>query len=165
MPGPRLVLICGLPGSGKTTLARALEADLGGIRMCPDEWMAALEVDLYDEPFRARVEALQWELARQLVQLGQTVIIEWGVWARSERDTIRTRARELGVPVELRFLDAPLETLWERVRDRNEHRPPGTAIISYENLVDWSERLFETPTAEELSRFDPAAIDPPRPGG
>ena len=106
--------------------------------------------------FRARIEALQWELAQELVLRGVSVVIEWGVWARSERDTVRLRARELGVPVELHYLDAPLDVLWERVRDRNEHGPPGTAIVSYENLVDWSERLFQAPTPEEQARFDPS---------
>ncbi len=35
--GPRLVIICGLPGSGKTTLAKALERRLRAILFEPDE--------------------------------------------------------------------------------------------------------------------------------
>ena len=34
----RLVLLCGLPASGKTTLARRLAASYGAVRLNPDEW-------------------------------------------------------------------------------------------------------------------------------
>ncbi len=38
-----LVVVCGLPGSGKTTHARRLEHEIDAERLCPDEWMQALE--------------------------------------------------------------------------------------------------------------------------
>jgi hypothetical protein len=36
---PRLVLLCGLPASGKTTLARELAESYGAVRLNPDEWV------------------------------------------------------------------------------------------------------------------------------
>ena len=92
----RLIIVCGLPGSGKTTVAQALEHDFGAVRLSPDDWMDALSVNLYDEESRQRIETLQWTLAQRLLALGMVVIIEWGTWARAERDTLRLRARELG---------------------------------------------------------------------
>ncbi|MFE0150582.1 AAA family ATPase [Nonomuraea sp. NPDC059007] len=60
MPGGEtkalLIVLCGLPGSGKTTLARRLAAELPAVRLCPDEWLAKLGVDLYDEGARERLE-------------------------------------------------------------------------------------------------------------
>src|SRR5712691_3638007 len=50
--GPRLIIVCGLPGSGKSTHAKLLEARLGAIRFSPDEWMDALSLDPYDEERR-----------------------------------------------------------------------------------------------------------------
>ncbi len=60
MPG-RLVVVCGLPGSGKTTLALQLEGRYSAVRCNPDEWLAKLRIDLFDQVSRGRVEALQWE--------------------------------------------------------------------------------------------------------
>src|SRR5205823_1352079 len=40
--GARLILTCGLPGAGKTALARRLAADRGAVRLTKDEWLWAL---------------------------------------------------------------------------------------------------------------------------
>ena len=121
----RLIVVCGLPGSGKTTLGRRLEVEHGAVRLSPDEWMAALDVDVLDERTRTLVEQLQWQLAQRLLQLGQLVVIEWGTWARDERDGLRKRTRALGAAVELRVLDQPDDVLWERVRARDAEPPGG----------------------------------------
>jgi predicted kinase len=151
---PRLVVICGLPGSGKTTLAQEIEASTGAVRMCPDEWMTSLEIDLWDQLARARVEALQWKLAQVLLQRGQGVVIEWGVWHRHERDGLRHRARELGVEVELRYLDVPLDEIVRRMQARNEAKPWGTVEIDEADLREWA-TVIEVPDAEEQALFDP----------
>ncbi len=112
---PQLIIVCGLPGSGKTTHAKQVEQDLRAVRFCPDEWMEALQIGAWDSDARERIEKLQWTLAQKLLSLGHTVVIEWGTWARSERDALRTQARALGAAVELHFLDAPVEILFGSV--------------------------------------------------
>jgi predicted kinase len=149
----RLIIICGLPGCGKTTVARALERRLDAIRFCPDEWMEMLSLDIYDEERRARIETLQWQIARRLLQHGLVVIIEWGTWGRSERDVLRMGARELGVAVELHYLHAPEEVLWARIRRRGVENPP----ITREALSQWLEK-FQAPTPGELALFDPPLL-------
>jgi predicted kinase len=150
-----VILLCGLPGSGKTTLARRLADDLGAVRMCPDEWLRALGIDLWDQAARARVEALQWSQTLDLVRHGLTVVVEWGVWSRAERDVARAGARQVGAAIELRHLDVPLDELWRRLEARNARAGPGDAVIDRASLESWW-RLIERPTAEELDLFDPA---------
>lgn len=55
----RLVVVCGLPGSGKTTLGIRLETEYGAIRLSPDEWMEAIGVDIFDERTRERIARLE----------------------------------------------------------------------------------------------------------
>src|SRR5258706_3119675 len=111
---PRLVLLCGLPASGKTTLARQLAESYGAVRFNMDEWESALDVDPFDDGFQVRLEAKFWELTQRLLVLGTSVVLEWGFWARSERDEKREAARKLGVAVELPFLHAAFEALGRR---------------------------------------------------
>jgi len=148
-PRARLIIVCGLPGSGKTTRAKALELRHGAVRLSADDWMDALALNLWDEASRARIEALQWKLAQQLLARGLTVIIEWGTWGRSERDTLRTGARALGAAVELHFLSAGVDELFDRIQRRGMENPPATR----ENLLQWV-RVFEAPTLEEMALFD-----------
>ena len=148
----RLILLCGLAGAGKTTVAKQLEAD-GAVRMCPDEWLVALGFDIYDKDARIAVERLQWEWSQALVLRGLTVADESGVWQRWERDLRRIWAREHGIPVELRFLDAPLEVLAARVAERNRTLPEGAPRIDPALVAFWDRRI-ERPDADELALFD-----------
>ena len=143
----RLILLCGLPGSGKTTLAKQLERDLGAVRLCPDDWLSALGVDLFDEPFRARLEQALITHAGELLRRGVSVVLEFGFWSRAERDGMRAFGRELGVEVELRYLAVPFEELVRRV----EARP--CVPLTRAHLTEYRD-LFEAPTPDELALFD-----------
>lgn len=158
----RLIILCGLPGAGKTTLARQLEHAHMAVRLSPDDWLAALSIDLYDADRRAAIEALQWQLAETLLVRNVPVIIDWGSWSRSERDQLRLGARALGAAVELRYLAASPEILFGRVARRGLEDPPITLAM----LSEWHDQ-FEPPSVEEMALFDPPrpALASTGPGG
>lgn len=156
----RLILLCGIAGAGKTTVAKQLEAG-GAMRMCPDEWLVALGFDVYDRDARLAVEALQWEVTSALLASGTTVVDESGVWQRAQRDARRAWARQHGVDVELRFLDAPVDVLTARVAERNRSLPEGAPRIEPALVAFWDQRI-ERPDADELALFDPPGPWPSR---
>jgi broad-specificity NMP kinase len=98
----RLIIVCGLPGSGKTTLAKAIEERLDAVRFSPDDWVDALGVDLHEEESRARIEALQWSLAQRLLTLDLAIIVEWGTWENRREMAGANRGR-------VALFDSPLE--------------------------------------------------------
>ena len=147
-PG-RLIIIAGLPGTGKSTLAKKLALRFQATIYSPDNWMDALGVNLWDNAVRDAVERLQWQQAQDILRLGGTAIIEWGTWARSERDILRTGARALGSAAELRFLDAEPAVLYARMSARGRENPP----MTLDQLQAYSAAI-ERPTAEELAFYD-----------
>ena len=139
----RLVLICGLPASGKTTLGRELARRIPAIRLNKDQWTTQLGHDVWDDEFRLRVEAQLWALTRELLAQGQSVILEWGHWARVERDEKRLGARSLGVGVELHYLDAPLEELYQRCDQPGIVRPLRTSLEEFRQLHEKRRSSYE----------------------
>ena len=111
--------------------------------------MQALSLILHDEDKRVQMEALQWTQTQRLLALGQTVIIEWGTWGRSERDTLRLGAKALGAVAELHYLSAPVEVLFERVQRCGMEAPP----LTQEDLMR-NAQAFQVPVAEESALFD-----------
>jgi len=72
---------------------------------------------------------------------------------------MRTAARDLGVGVELHFLEVPAEELWRRLEIRNSAPPWDSQPIGRADLDEWI-LTFEAPDASELALFD----DPPHAG-
>lgn len=152
-----LFLTCGLQGSGKTALAKRLEVEQSALRLTADEWLHELHPDVAGaelDALREPVERVQWDVAARALELGCSVILDWGLWSRGERDHYRLAARGLGVRVVLCMIDATRDELMERLSRRNAAAPPGTFHIS-ESRLDESIGLFERPTEEELALFDP----------
>lgn len=156
-----LHLICGLPGSGKTTLAKQLEHSANAVRFCPDEWIATLMANPYDRLEQRRIrpiiQNLQWQTAKRLLALGQNVILDYGFWSRQERDKYRSEAQALGVCVELHFLNLDRAELIERLAQRNANLSPGTFPVTPQELnlyASW----FEPPTAPELAEYGCSAL-------
>ena len=149
----RLILTCGLPGAGKTTLARQLAADRGAARLTTDEWLWALGSTPWNATTQRKVEQQLRQLAQEILRLGLSVVLDFGLWARSERDELRSVARAVGVGVELHYLDVPAEELWRRIDARNAQPPWDAHPIRRADLDGWLP-LFEAPDAAELDLFD-----------
>jgi predicted kinase len=145
-----LYLVCGLPGAGKTTFAKQLELETGALRLCPDEWMAKLNVDLFDEAFRYQLEQQMMVVAKNVLQQGGSAIIEFGSWAASERTALRMLALEAGAQAWLYWLDAPVAELARRVAARGG---ADVVYLSEAKLQEISSQI-QRPTKEEAALFD-----------
>ena len=154
---PTLILFCGLPGSGKTTLAKRLEQTGKGIRICTDEWQEHLGVDQSNEEFHEKLQARLYELALALLRSGQDVILEDGLWQKSERSQKRADAKRCNARTEMHFFDLSFDEIWRRLAYRNDNLTYGAVPTTRQQLEGYWQ-LFQRPDEYELRLFDTYTI-------
>lgn len=155
---PTLVLMVGLPGTGKTTVARQLEAD-GALRLTKDEWVKALYGPEDPSEATAVIEGRLIALALRAVELGVDVVVDFGLWSRDERTALRQAAADVGARAELRYLALEPAEQRRRLDRRYADAPHTTWHMSGEDLAGWAAR-FTPPTPGELDGSEPLD-DPP----
>jgi predicted kinase len=152
-----LHLMVGLPCSGKTTLALTLEREHSALRLTLDEWHLRLfGQDAEDPEHNARhslIESLLWDVASRALVLRTNVILDFGFWAREEREDFRSRAKQLGASSEVHFLEVPPDELLRRLAQRNAQLSKFSFRIPEEMMKPWI-AFFQKPTSDELRRRD-----------
>ncbi|MFC7484216.1 AAA family ATPase [Luedemannella flava] len=98
----------GLPCAGKTTAARRIEIEYQALRLTKDEWMKALYGHENPESASDVIEGRLIQIGIRALELGNNVVIDFGLWSRDERSALRRAAADLGATVELRYFELTL---------------------------------------------------------
>jgi aminoglycoside phosphotransferase family enzyme/predicted kinase len=138
---PAIVLMHGLSGSGKSTVAQALLEDLGAIRIRSDVERKRLhgyagtertdspvERNLYSPAASARTYRRLAALARATVRAGWPVVVDAAFLRRADRESFRALALREFVPFVVVSCEAAEATLRDRViRREGDARDPSEA--------------------------------------
>ncbi|MEV6048409.1 AAA family ATPase [Streptomyces xanthochromogenes] len=155
-PAPRAILMAGLQGAGKTTLARALEG-AGLQRVSPDEEMfrryGHYGRDFPRGEFLVREAPVLKDIAQEVQRLlatGHEVVVDHGFWTLEERALWATLVAEAGGEPVLIYLPAPHQVRWGRIQERNERSLVDANSIEFseEDLLRHANR-FEAPAPDE----------------
>ncbi len=159
MRPPTLFLTIGLPGTGKTTTARRLEIAHSALRLTKDEWVKALYG--HENPASAQdvIEGRLIQIGLRALELGIDVVLDYGLWSRDERSSLRQAAADLGALVEMHYLDLDPAEQRARLARRQGEASHTSWPMSEEELTEWAAR-FEVPTPGELDGTEPID-DPP----
>jgi predicted kinase len=155
-----LYLTVGLPGAGKTTLARRIADSEGILRLTPDEWMAPLFGDSDADGRRDILEGRMIWVAHEVLRSGASVVLDFGCWSPEERYAIRAIAESTGARFDLRYVRIDEEVRRARATSRWETAPETTFPMSDADH-DRFAALCRPPSAAELSY---APIPDPPPG-
>ncbi|NEB94936.1 AAA family ATPase [Streptomyces bauhiniae] len=159
---PSCVLMAGLPGSGKTTLSRAL-AERGFIRLCPDEEMfrrhGVYGVDFPRGVFptleRPVLEETSEELRSQL-RSGHCVVVDHGFWTPDDRAHWRSIAESTDANTVLVYLEVNHDELWERVSKRNarHENDPNSIYFAENDLLRYRKRFIPPEPNESHVKYN-----------
>ena len=145
-------LFCGLPTSGKTTLAKELEKSHKAVRFSLDEWMIDLtDATIFDAEYGEMADKLKelfWQTAVSILKQEVDVILDWSLWNHERRQKWIGRITELGADYTLYFLNIPPVVLRQRLEVRNNDLPSGAHPIPISELERFIP-LFEPPTPDE----------------
>ncbi|WP_308257835.1 AAA family ATPase [Pseudonocardia lacus] len=159
---PTLHLTVGLPGVGKTTLARELERAGGALRLTPDEWMVPLFGVRWTE-FDGKRDVLEGRLVwvgHQVLRAGGSVILDFGCWSSEERHALRAIAGLAGADFALHYVTLPEDERRERATRRWREAPEQTFAMTDDDHERFR-ALFTPPTTDELRGCSPP--QPPAP--
>jgi hypothetical protein len=169
---PRLALMHGFSGSGKSVLAGALVERWGAVRVRADverkrlaglaagASSAAAGLSLYVAASTARTYARLLDAARAGLDGGYPVIVDATFLRRAARDAFRAEAAARGVPFVVLDCVADADTLRERVARRA--RQGGDA--SEADLAVLERQMRESIPFDEDERADVRTVDTTRPG-
>ena len=137
-----LLLLSGLPGSGKTTLARAYATTTGAAHYNSDALRRELGLmGRYQPGDKEKVYYVLLQRVRQALQQGLDVVVDSTFYRDALREPFRAAARESAVPLRWVEVKADERTIRERL---SAPRPDSEADFAvYERIRDQYEPLEE----------------------
>lgn len=160
-PPGRLILTCGLSGSGKSYVAERLVPRLPAVRLRSDVARKVLAGLTPDQPASApvgqglystaeRESAYDWLalVAEDLLRSGENVIVDATFLDPSRRERFLELGRRSGRSAAVLFCDAPIELLQERIRRRaREGGDPSDADLE---VLEYQRRSFVPPRGQTV---------------
>ena len=154
--------ICGSTGAGKTTYAAQLAREIGAVTFCIDEWMTALYWPDAPEPpdsiwVMERVVRCQmriWDTAKTVAARDIPCILEIGFTEAKTRRRFAALAQDVGLPVQLHFLDVPAEERWRRIEKRNADKSGPLGFDVTREMFDFVEAMWEPPSPNEMAALN-----------
>ena len=158
---PKVHLIEGPVGAGKSTFAKSLALQTSGVHIALDEWFAKLFspdrpagefISWYVER-KERLLDLIWNHAHNILLSGNDAILELGLIQRHSRVAFCQKVIDDGVELLVHVLDAPREVRRERVQRRNTEKGSTFSMVVPDHVFEMASNMWEAPDDGECSDF------------
>lgn len=158
---PRIHLVIGPVGAGKSTFARRLVQQHRAVPLNLDDWMATLfspdrpdtaDVMAWYVPRTLRCLAQIWKTAEAVLDAGGNVVLEIGLIQQHQRAAFYARMGPWAETMEVYVLDAPREVRRERVLRRNAEQGATFSMVVPPHIFELASDLWQPPDAVECAQ-------------
>ncbi len=156
---PKIILVTGGTGAGKTTYARKLCDEIGALRFSIDDWMTGLfwmdapkDGVTFDWAMEriGRAERVIRQTAEGVLSRGLSVVLDLGFTKSDHRKAFTDWAKALSHPCAVHWVDVPQDIRWARVESRNVEKGETFAMMVTREMFDFMEMEWEAPSNEGL---------------
>ena len=150
-----ILLLCGKPGCGKTTLAHYLEKEYGMVSFSADDYMLKLYGEVEDraefEKKLALVKEMICSLAIKFLSKKVKVVIDFGLWTKSERESLKQVFSNFKTAII--YLNKSDEEIFKNLDKRNANLKENEYFIDRETFKILSSKFEEPQICEGVLNF------------
>ncbi len=145
-------IMCGLPGTGKSSYARKLATDKDAVLFSLDEWMTDLLGDSYKntefERFVLPCQKMIWRASLPLLDREIEFVYDFAIYSKKGRKELFDKIRGYGAEAIIYYFNIPHETCKERLRRRGVSKTVHEAVVTPEQF-DKLVTYFVPPSEDE----------------
>jgi len=145
-------MMLGITGSGKTTFAHELSAELGIEVLSLDQEYSHLGGNLKSHEWNEEAAFKAGEQVKdklgESIEKGQSVILDFCPWNKEGRNSYRDLVTSLGAACHIYYFDIPKQTLLKRLTGRNASANNEQVVT--ESMLDNFFERFEPPINEDV---------------
>lgn len=156
---PRVHLVIGPVGSGKSTFASGLSRERSALRLTLDEWMVVLfRPDRPEDPNArfewyvsrvARCVEQIWRVTDRALEAGTDVVLEIGLVRRQDREAFYSRVDAAARDLTVYVVDAPRQVRRGRVRRRNQEQGETFDMVVPDEIFELASDMWDPPDEDE----------------
>ncbi len=160
MTKPKLYLLIGYPGAGKTTVSKIIAETTGAVHI----WADVERQKMFGRPTHSQQESIELydklnEQAEQLLAAGKSVVFDTNFNFYADRQKLRDIANRHGAETIVAWIELPAETAKARAVNTPDSRN-GYQISMSETQFDAIVSKLEPPTEDEKTiKIDGAKLD------
>ncbi|TQV72353.1 ATP-binding protein [Aliikangiella marina] len=149
----QLILFCGKMGSGKSTKASEIAAEINAVMISEDDWLGTLYPNLITSledyvEYANRLKPVIKQLTQSMLLAGTNVVLDFPANTVKQRQWLKSIFTEINASHQLFFLDVSDATCLSQIEKRRDENPERASTDTPQMFLQVT-KYFAEPEPEE----------------